>query len=285
VVGFQEVNNSEVLKMKRRVTRGGQGAFPSCPPEIRKIGFIGLSAGAGTTTLALAAAECFAAEHKAAAHKIAPVTYLEIAEGPDEGSPTGLPYDKIGIDRHFAGRDFLSFYRLAAEGKPISGKFNLSGGVNWALRMPVDVRYSIGAAALLRLIDNIPGTPVVCDIASSLSREALVDVLADMHHLICVVDPLPSKLLAGGRIMEQVRSAEHAGIPVTYVLNKMNSGVNLREVKRFVSLSEPVEIQAVKPQTLYAAEYACRSLSDEPGIRSALAGILAFHPPNLSEVS
>ncbi|MDR0874831.1 MAG: hypothetical protein LBN12_01330 [Clostridiales Family XIII bacterium] len=270
--------------MERRLTRGGRDAFPDCPPEIRKIGFVGLSAGAGTTTLTLAAAECFAAGYKAS-HRASPVAYLEIAAGPDEGSSAGLPYDKIGIDRHFAGRDFLSFYRLAAEGKPVSGKVNLSGGVNWALRMPVDVRHTVGAASLLRLIDNIEGAPVVCDISSSLSREALLDVLADMHRIICVVDPLPSKLLAGGRVMEQVRSAEHAGIPVTYVLNKMNAGVNLREVKRFVSLNDPVEIPAVKLQAVYAAEYACRSLADEPCIRGALANIFAFQTQNLGQVS
>jgi hypothetical protein len=262
--------------MYRRITRSGGEAFPACPPEVRKIGFVGLSAGAGTTTLALAAAECLAAGNKKAGRKAVPVALLEVAEGPAEESSAGLPYDKIGLDRHFAGRDYISFYRLAAEGKPLSGKCNLSGGVNWALRMPVDTRHPVGAAALLRLIDNVEGSPVLCDISSALSREALADVLADLHRIVCVVDPLPSKLLAGGRVMEQVRSAEHAGIPVVYVLNKMNPGVNLREVKRFVSLNEPVEIPAVKPQTIYAAEYACRSLADEPDFRSALADILTF---------
>jgi hypothetical protein len=260
----------------RRLTRGGREPFPACPPEIRKIAFLGLSAGAGATTLALAAAECLAAGIKAAGRKTAPVAVLEIAEGPDERSSAGLPYDKIGIDHHFAGRDYLSFYRLAAEGKPLAGQYNLSGGVNWALRMPVDGRHTVGVAALLRLIDNIDGAPVLCDLSSALSADALADVLADMHRIVCVIDPLPSRLLAGGPVMEQVRSAEHAGIPVTYVLNKMNPGVNLREVNRFVSLKEPVEIPAVKPQTVYAAEYACRSLADAPGMRSALAAVFAF---------
>jgi hypothetical protein len=108
-----------------------------------------------------------------------------------------------------------------------------------------------------------------------LSADALADVLADMHRIVCVVDPLPSKLLAGGRVLEQSRSAEHAGIPVRYALNKMNAGVNLREVKRFVSLNEPIEIPAVKLQAVYAAEYACRSLADDPDIRSALAQLIS----------
>jgi hypothetical protein len=283
IIPSMNMKSAEDSSFGRRLTRGGREAFLSCPPEIRKIGFVGLSAGAGATTLALAAAECLAAGNREAGGRAAgagggqavPVVCLEIAEGPDEGSSAGLPYDKIGIDRHFAGRDYLSFYRLAAEGKPLAGRFNLSGGVNWALRMPVDVRHEIGAAALLRLIDNIGGAPVRCDISSALSQAALADVLADMHRIVCVVDPLPSKLLAGGRVMEQVRSAEHAGIPVVYVLNKMNPGVNLREVKRFVSLNEPVEIPAVKPQAVYAAEYACRSLADDPGIRSGLARVLS----------
>ena len=267
-------------RLNRRLTRGGHDVFLASPPEVRKIGIVGLSAGAGVTTLALALAECLSSKQKSA-----PVTYLEISEGPDERSAAGLPYDKIGIDRHFAGRDFVSFYRLAAEGKPLSGKYNLSGGVNWVLRMPVDMRHTIGASALLRLIDNVDGAPVICDISSSLSLGTLADVLADMQRIICVVDPLPSKLLAGGPVMDRVRSAEHAGITVDYVLNKMNTGVNLREVKRFVSLNEPVEISAVKLQTVYAAEYACRSLADEPCIRVGLADILGRKSRNNDSVS
>lgn len=261
----------------RRLTRGGREAFPPCPGEVGRIGFVGLSPGAGTTTLALAAVDCLAAAAKSKkplSQRSVPA-FIEISAGTGECISGGLIYDKIGMDRHFAGREFISFYRLAAEGKPVAGRANYSGGVNWALRMPGDADYPIGAAALLRLIDNIEGSPLICDISAALSRETLADVLSDMHRIVCVVDPLPSKLLAGGKVIEQVRSAEHSGIPVVFVLNKMNAGVNLREVRNFINLRDPIAAPAVDIRAVYAAEYACRSLADDPGIRKAIAEIFA----------
>ncbi|MDR3305270.1 MAG: hypothetical protein LBS85_04450 [Clostridiales Family XIII bacterium] len=268
-------------RITRRLSRGGAGQTAGGPgqtagrgPEKHKIGFVGATPGAGATTLALAAAEYLAAAKKA--RGLSPafkkeagrlIAYVEADAGGH--AAYGCPYDKIGADRHFAGRAFLSFYRLAAAGKPVSGVFNISGGINWALRVPGEQDIGLSAAGLIRLIDNITGSPVLCDITCPDK-----DILADMNRIVCVVDPLPSRLLAGAKTIELVRAAEAGGVPVTWVLNKMNKGVNRREVLRFLPVKTPVLLPAVPAESLYAAEFACRSLASDPDFQKSLSEIL-----------
>jgi hypothetical protein len=97
-----------------------------------------------------------------------------------------------------------------------------------------------------------------------------------MHRVICVIDPLPSRLLAGAATMDLVRAAEAGGIPVTWVVNKMNPGVNMREVLRFISIKDPVFIPALPAEKLYAAEYACRTLAGETAFQNALDQLFPF---------
>jgi len=247
----------------RRHTRGQ--LTPGFETEGRiKLGFVGLSAGAGATTLAFAAAEYLAALLK----KRKLVTLLEL--DPGTGAPAGWPYDKTGIDRRFAGRDFVSLYRLAAEGKPLQNVLNIDSGTGFALRVPWESGPGAGAPALLRLLNNAAGDIIVCDIsAHRFLRDSLLTLLADFDRIICIFDPLPSRLLASVPAAEVCRAAEASGVKTAYVFNKLNSGVNLREATRFTSVRDYIPIPAVPAEAVYAAEYACRSLASEPEIKAA----------------
>ena len=305
-----------------------------------KIGFVGLSAGAGATTLAFAAAEYLAAlpekPRAGSAGALAPggfippdghfppgmgfppplsqakraVSMLELDTRPD--APAGRPYDKIGIDRRFAGRDYIPFYRLAAEGKPLQDARNIDGGVNWALRIPGEPGPAPSPVTLHRLLNNIAGDIVICDIsahgilasagapapgyypasgasapggnfpigssptpagltADAGARATLLALLADLDHAICVFDPLPSRLLAAVPAAETCRAAAASGVPVTWAFNKLNAGVNLREATRFTGIRDYLPFPAAPAEAVYGAEYACRSLASEPGVKAALA--------------
>jgi len=266
-----------LIRRLSRVCASGCGARPE---ESRKIGVVGSCAGAGVTTVVFAFAEYLAAVRRQAARPVnkrgaeKPVGVLELRT--DAGAPAGCPYDKLGADRHFAGRDYADFHRLAAEGVPCGNLFNISGGVNWALRPPaVSGRPDdpLPVSALLRLADAAAGDPLLCDIASSAAGETLSELLADMHRIVCVIDPLPSRLLASAERIGRIRAAEARGNPVVWVVNKMNAGVNRKELFRFLALKDPVFLPALPAETLYAAEYACRSAADEPAFASAFAEI------------
>ena len=243
-----------------------------------KIGFAGLAAGAGVTTLCFAAAEYLASVFSKQADRS--VTMLELDLRAD--APAGRPYDKIGIDRRFAGRDFVSLYRLAAEGKPLHGVRNIDGGVSWALRLPSEHGPTPDPTTLHRLMNNAAGDIILCDISAQgilnsagpgLNRDALKALLADLDHIICVFDPLPSRLLASVPASEVCRAAEADGVPVTWVFNKINAGVNLREATRFTGIKDYTAFPAVSAEAVYSAEYACRSLASDPGIKAALSGL------------
>ncbi|MDR1798221.1 MAG: hypothetical protein LBR44_12455 [Clostridiales Family XIII bacterium] len=243
---------------------------------LRKVGFVGVCAGAGSTTLALAAAEWLAGA--GAAERRMAVTALELS--PASGARAGSPYDQLGCDRRFAGRGFASYYRLAKDGGPLPAQpQNLSGAVNWALRVPGEGGAHPGTAGLVRLLHTLPGDMVLCDVSAALlaeGRDTARDILSGLDRILCVVDPQPSRLLASVRIMEDVRAAEARGVPVSYIVNKMSAGVNLRELTRFLALKDPVFIPALPAETIHAAEYGCRTLATEPALAEAFTQL--FQP-------
>jgi len=259
----KEAKETQEAGFMRRHTR--EQLRPGIAAESRtKLGFVGLSAGAGATTLAFAAAEYLTALLK----KRALVTLLEL--DPGTGAPAGWPYDKTGIDRRFAGRDFVSLYRLAAEGKPLQGVLNIDGGSGFALRVPWENGPGASVPALLRLMNNVAGDVIVCDIsAHRFSGDSFLTLLADFDRIICVFDPLPSHLLASVHAAEVCRAAEASGVKTTYVFNKLNPGVNLREATRFTGVRDYIPFPAIPAEAVYAAEYACRSLASEPEIKAA----------------
>ena len=234
-----------------------------------------MCAGAGVTTLAFSAAEYLAARSKKTGLT---VTMLEL--DPKAEAPAGRAYDKVGIDRRFAGRDYTSFYKLASEGKPFNDILNPDGGINWALRLPGEAVPAPSAIALSRLLNNIRGDIVICDVPGYsffdciLGRDALTALLADMDRIICIFDPLPSRLLASVRTAEACRSISPANTKIHWVFNKLNSGVDLREAVRFTGAKDYIPFPAIPASVLYKAEYACRSIAFFPEAETALALLL-----------
>ena len=95
----------------------------------------------------------------------------------------------------------------------------------------------------------------------------LREVAVPVDRVVAVVDPLPSALLQGYGQLCELRSSE---LPVTYVVNKMNAGVDRRQLHAFLNLGRPLEVPMLPTEVLYAAEYAGRTVFDLPNGRSAL---------------
>ena len=245
-------------------------------PERRlRIGFAGLAAGAGATTLAFSATEYLAARLRN--HGVS-VTMLELDPGAD--APAGRAYDKVGIDRRFAGRDYFSFYKAASEGRSVKSHVNIDGGINWVFRVPGEAVPAPTAAVLLRLFNNVPGDIVVCDIPAykflndATGRDALSLLLSDLDEIICIFDPLPSRLLASVPAAEACRAASHEGTKPVWVFNKFNPGADMREAASFAGVRNYSLFPAIPIETVYRAEYACRSLASDPEAASALGSLL-----------
>lgn len=167
-------------------------------------------------------------------------------------------YEAYGVEKRFMHRDFYRFYELMAQKSSIKGLSNMEEGINWVLRCPEDSspgkNGSIAAAAdMLRLVYNIAGTLRIFD-CSGVPIPALWEVLPEMDAVICVVDPLPSKLIPAASEIERLRLECPRGI---WVINKMNSGVHRGELKRFLGGVDWVEIPSLAPEHLYRAQYNC----------------------------
>lgn len=270
----EENNGNGEYRLDRRVVKEQIPKSQNSVGINRKIGVVSIARGCGATTIAYAATEHFAqmyninSKKKKLKNKCA-VSFVEINSSKEL---TGFSYDKIGIEQRFAGREFISFAKLIDEGKPIAGLYNISDGINWVLNVPG--REAVNPAGYIRLIENIDTVVKICDIVpfgddgapvkNTQNMEAFKSILATMHKIICVIDPLPSKLLAGIPVFEMIRMAEANGIPVTYVINKMNKGVNMREIRKFLNINEFCFMQTIDNELIYSAEFECRSiLSDE----------------------
>lgn len=236
--------------------------------EKLKIGIIGISSGAGASFMAMSLAKALSNMKKGA------VAIVELGDA--------SIYDSMGMDKRFAGREFFSFYGAVNRGESIRGKTNMDEGINWILRVPheTDIKYNL--AYKLRLIDNAVGDFILCDFSGetipadynnpeeSIGWENAKLLLEDMDHLIIIVDPMPSRMMKGYKILAKLRSHE-IQLPITYVINKFNAGVNKKEMTEFLRIRRFMPVPHVDPEDVYQAEYNCKSPYSVDGAQKKLS--------------
>lgn len=217
-----------------------------------KIGVVGLSPGAGAGFISV-----FLARALAETGVYQPVVL--------ETGGYGL-YDILGMDKHFAGREYFRFFDAVRNDKSIRGKSNELYGVNWILRSPEESDTKMDLLELIRMMNHASGDMIICKI-SCIRGEELWKLLADMDKVLVVIDPLPSKMLAGHKLLCKFRTA---GLPVIYSVNKMNGGVSRRELLGYLKQKKLIYFPMLDQETVYGAEYSCRPAYDMPFVKSAL---------------
>jgi hypothetical protein len=233
---------------------------------VTKYAFAGLSARAGATTLALAFADWLARPADRG------VAFVGIC---DEALRLGgNDYDKLGIDRRFAGREYVSCYDRLAHGGSARAIENLDGGVNWLLRVPGEKTAAFDVADYVRLAACAGADVAVLDICGEFGGRdrvaAIQKLLRDCDRVFAVIDPLPSALMADPEKLEMFKAMESVGAEVLYVLNKMNPGVDVRELRAFLKLRDAVEVPFLDPAGVYAAEYNCCTVYAMPKLAPTL---------------
>jgi len=280
IQSISEQNNPE--KSRHLVGRSLARPFPAtdfedktdeAPARRLRIVFIGLSAGAGVSTLASSFAEHLVKEDRRKPSKEGRrlITVLELSD--DIKTARGSDYDRIGCDRRFAGRNFSSCHSIAASGRSVRNLINMDSGVNWLLRRPGETSEKLKSEDWLRLIGGVAGDVLICNIDGEFpcANEKLTRrILCDADSVIAVVDPLPSSMMAEPGRLELIKEAESSGIDVRYVINKMNPGVNKRELRSFLRIKNYSMIPYFDPAQIYTAEYNCCTLYAMPKLRETL---------------
>jgi len=228
--------------------------------EKQKIGVTGMSRGAGVSFVAVSLAKVLSL---GGAGK---VTFLEVNDSVCKTMP--LIYDAIGFDKRFKMREFISVYNEIKSGGSVKGKVNNDEQINWALITPEDVKSWTGITPIemVRLINNVSGDIIVCDIPACQNAE---DYLHDMDIIIYVIDPVPSAMIAGFPFLKEVKRMEHRGKKVVWIVNKFNSGINKRDMHNFLKLKDYYKIPFIDAEHFYSAEYNCKMPYEMSDIRDA----------------
>lgn len=209
----------------------------------QRIGFIGITEGAGCSFLTTAAAGYFAAR------KYQPAV-LELGEA-------GL-FHSLGLKRHFVYRPYQPPYLETGQACRAEEVKNIYKGINWGVKTDEQSWEKAPCAEELSLIYNLQGDLTLCDFSGrSLEKEEggeTVRLLREMDHIFAVLDPLPSKLLKSSDRMAQLRLSQ---LPVSYIINKDNSGVDHRMLADFLGTNRYTAVPHLQPQWIYQAEYGC----------------------------
>lgn len=204
-----------------------------------RVGIIGISAGAGAGFITGCLARYLANTGK---HE---PSVVELG--------TGSLFDSYGMDKRFAGRFWFPFYQALADGTCIRGRRNPDEGINWILRSPKEEKIRLSFEQKIRLTAQAAGDVILCDLSG---EEIDFELVKSMDRTLVLIDPMPSRMLAGYGDLCRFRSGEAEA--AIYAINKMNRGVNGRQMADFLKLKQPILIPLVDPEFIYNAEYNCR---------------------------
>ena len=225
-------------KQEKQLTEGA---------EQYRIGVTGLGQGTGTTLVATALAFYFRDQGRQ-------VSYTECL---DPSRCSSLLYDQVAMDKRFAHRTFDDTYGHLTEGRPLRRNQNKEAGVLWRLPVPDNCRdqLSLGPQQKARLIGT--GREEVCifDLEADYSWD---DYLMDMDAIFVIVDPLPSKLIRSRKRYRVLKKMELAGCKVIWIVNKMNDGVDKKQVKNYLKSDYILWLEAFDSRIIYEDEYFCR---------------------------
>jgi hypothetical protein len=79
-----------------------------------------------------------------------------------------------------------------------------------------------------------------------------------MNSLILVIDALPSKLLGNYPLLQWVKALAEKDLPVFYLVNKYNKGVQKRDFFDYIKLRPDHFIPFLPPEEFYTCEYNCQ---------------------------
>ncbi len=268
--------------MNRILSREAEESERYSVQEKLKIGIVGISDYAGTSFLAGCLARYLANTGK---HKPAVIEFGK-----------GTLFDSYGMDKRFAGRSYVQFYSSVAQNKSIRGLQNMDEGINWILRSPDEQNINLTFEQKLRLINHSRGDAILCDFSGNQDYGSqLNQLLLSMDQIIAVIDPMPSKMLAGHHLLCGIKEMEQnfkiseahcflkdAGT-IIYIINKFNEGVNRRQMLSYLKIRKPIILPLLKTELIYTAEYNCKipySLSEAKSMLqkplSEIAAMLNF---------
>ena len=233
--------------MERIFFREKQEKMPPEAVQQYRIGVSGLGQGAGVTFVATALAFYFRDQNRE-------VSYTECL---NPASCSSLLYDQVAMDKRFAHRPFDDTYRRLGEDAPLPRNLNREEGIFWRLAVPENCRDGLtpDPRQKARLVTASREEVCIFDIEADYGWD---DYLMDMDVIFVVVDPLPSKLIRNRDRYRSLKKMELAGCRVIWIVNKMNPGVDKKQVKNYLKADHILWVDTFDAASIYEDEYRCR---------------------------
>lgn len=296
---FTDINDNgeSDMEMKRIFERNNldeTGFEHNKVTEKIKVGIVGCGRGSGATFVATSLSY-FASKIKKREAAFVQLDGRQAVNTLDRIYKKTDVYDALGMDKRFSGREFIDFFERISKEKSIKGFKNTDDRVNWIIEIPSDIASlnnglrmgkSLNSAVCtegllsdidyLRLINNVSGDFIVCDFGDE-GRMDKCGLYRDMDELICVIDPMPSKLLDARELISYVKQLSTRGHKVSFLINKVNPGVNRRELRDFLKGEQVLfpsgsrrnyyEIPLIDERLFYSCQYNCDIPANNKDIR------------------
>lgn len=227
--------------------------------ERTKVGVIALGSGSGATLLALALAQELESRSKA-------TSFIELS---GSGDGKALVYEMIGLEKRMAPAGYRMMFSEIENDRRINGWENTEAGINWAVLHPEENMRNLELSPLreTRLIHNFSGDYIVCDLGSCYRTERI----EEMDIIFCIVDPLPSKLIANREMYQRLTAGPRKTV---WILNKDNGGIHRRLFYSYMKIKGHETVPMMKGELLYKAEYNCRLPYEQKEIKEILKPIM-----------
>jgi len=171
-------------------------------------------------------------------------------------------FNWIGVEESLGKdgrRDFYSYPHEILKGNSIKAKAGYeSGGILWIV--PDDRRKEIKEwdyDKMLKLIYASGTTPItLIDIGDNIFHESVKPLFSIVDQILVVIDPFPTSCKISSYRLSKLLKLKSDGYPVSFIINKWNSGIDKDEFLSFLGVKPLAFIPAIDLELLYRAN--CR---------------------------
>ena len=245
-----------------------------------KIGIAGMSSGAGSSFVTLLLADYISGRVSGKFKDGSTCNRIKESSGDFKDAPAVTVassgslyfYDSLGMDRRFDKGSIIPFeeYSSYFSTQSSSQEFkvpNVDNGISWLVSSPKSIGAGISERERSRTLMRIQTQYILWDMGHRVVEKDFEEASRDIDMLIYVIDPLPSKMLPNYSCLEKVRESS---LPVVYVINRMNPGVDKKDLLSFLKIKKPVYLPWVEPAVIYNSEYKCEYPYENAEIRDKL---------------